>query len=96
MVKVLPLPSTDWRVELNPEDHPFKFPTKGQAISFAIAWGDYHQPCKVEIFDGTGALQRDIALPNGNFRRTTGPDRRRKQVDTPFPDRRQQERRESA
>jgi hypothetical protein len=94
MVNVLPLPSTDWRVELNPEEQPFMFRTKAQAISFAIAWADYHQPCRVRVFDNAGDIKRDITLPNGNYRRTTGPDRRRTQVDIAFLDRRQQERRE--
>ena len=93
MVKVLPLPSTDWRVELNSEEQPFLFPTKSQAIAFAIAWADYHQPCEVRVFDATGELQRDITLPSGDYRRTTAPDRRHTEVDIPFPNRRQQERR---
>jgi hypothetical protein len=93
VVKVLPLPSTDWQVELSPGEQPFLFPTKAQAILFALAWADPHQPCEVRVHGPNGELERNMTYPNGNYRRPPRLDRRRMQVDIPFRDRRQQERR---
>ena len=95
-VHVLPLPPTGWRVELSPGEQPFLFPTKGQAISFALAWADSHQPCEVRVYGRVGELERSMPFPNGNYRRAHRADRRRMQVDIPFPDRRYQERRTQA
>ena len=93
IVRVFPWRSKEWSVELYPDEQPFLFPTKGQAISFALAWADYHQPCEVRVFDGTGELQRDIKVPDGNYRRMIAADRRREQVEIDFTDRRNRERR---
>jgi len=96
MVKVLPTPSTDWRVELNPDEQPFTFPTKSQAISFAIAWADYHPPNEICIYDQKGEVQRDIALPGGNYRRVPSAERRGMRLEIAFDERRQRERRQEA
>lgn len=96
VVKVLPLPSTGWQVELSPGEQPFLFPTKAQAISFALAWADSHQPCEVLVLGPIGEPERSMTFPNGNYRRAPRSDRRRMQVDIPFRDRRQQERRAQA
>ena len=93
IVRVFPWRSKEWSVELYPDEQPFLFPTKGQAISFALAWADYHQPCEVRVFDGAGELQRDIKVPDGNYRRMAAADRRREQVEIEFTDRRNRERR---
>lgn len=96
VVKVLPLPSTGWQVELSPGEPPFLFPTKAQAISFALAWADSHQPCEVLVLGPIGEPERSMTFPNGNYRRAPRSDRRRMQVDISFRDRRQQERRAQA
>ena len=93
VVKVFPWHSTQWSVELYPDEQPFLFPTKGQALSFALAWADYHQPCEVRVLDGTGDVLRSIHVPSAEYRRAAVSDRRRVQIDIPFPDRRQHERR---
>ena len=93
MVKITPMPTTDWRVELGAGEQPFSFPSKAQAIAFAVAWADLHQPGEVGVFDKDGALQRTITFPNGNHRHQTRKDRRQAQIDMPFADRRRQERR---
>ena len=95
MVKVMPLTAIAWRVVLSPGEQPFEFPTKAQAISFAIAWAEHHRPCEVRVYGGVGALDRSMTVPNGNYRRTPGSDRRQMQADIPFPDRRRHERRNS-
>ncbi|NIO40254.1 MAG: hypothetical protein GTO41_08695 [Burkholderiales bacterium] len=95
VVRVFPWRSREWSVELYPDEQPFLFPTKGQAISFALAWADYHQPCEVRVFDNVGDLQRDIKVPEGNYRRMSAPDRRQQQIEIDFVDRREQERRVS-
>jgi len=74
-------------------EQPFVFPAKHPAISFAIAWADHHQPCEVHLYGHAGELERSMTFPNENYRRPSGPDRRRMQVDIPFRDRRHQERR---
>jgi hypothetical protein len=94
MVKILPSPSTEWRVELNPDEQPFMFPTKSQAISFAIAWADYHPPNEICIYDQKGELQRDITLPGGKYRRIPSADRRRMRAEIAFDERRERERRQ--
>ena len=96
VVKVLPLPSTDWQVELSPGEQPFLFPTKAQAILFALAWADSHQPCEVRVHGSVGKPERSMTFPDGNYRRGPRADRRRMQVDIPFRDRRHQERRAQA
>jgi len=93
VVKVFPWHSAEWSVELYPDEQPFLFPTKGQALSFALAWADYHQPCEVRVLDVSGEVLRYIRVPSVDYRRTTVSDRRRVQVDISFADRRQQERR---
>jgi hypothetical protein len=94
MVKVLPFASTGWRVELSPGEQPFLFPSKGQAITFALAWAETSiQPCEVGVYGRTGDLERGMTFPNGNYRRPAGSDRRRTQADIAFPDRRRQDRR---
>jgi hypothetical protein len=93
LVKVLLQPATGWNVELNPGEQPFMFPTKAQAIQFAIAWGEQHEPCEVRIYGSLGDLERTIGFPNGGHRHRSGPDRRRRQVQISFPDRRRQDRR---
>ena len=93
MVKVLPLPSAGWQVGLSPDERPFLFPNKGQAISFALAWAESNQPCEVRVYGPIGGLERSMTFPNGNYRRPPRPDRRRVQVHIPFRDRRQQDRR---
>lgn len=93
IVRVFPWRSKEWSVELYPDEQPFLFPTKGQAISFALAWADYHQPCEVRVFDGAGELQREIKVPDGNYRRMAAADRRREQTEIDFSDRRNRERR---
>jgi len=96
VVKVLPLPSAGWRVELSPGEQPFLFPTKAQAILFALAWADAHQPCEVRVYASNGEPERSMTYPNGNYRHPPRSDRRRVQVDIPFRDRRHQERRGKA
>lgn len=93
MVKVLPWPSEGWCVELSPGERPFLFPIKAQAILFALAWADSHQPCEVRVYDRTGEPERSLTFPNGNYRHPPRSDRRRMQVDIPFSNRRYQERR---
>jgi len=93
ILKVSALPSTGWRVELSPGEQPFLFPTKAQAISFALAWADSHQPCEVLVFGPIGEPERNMTFPNGNYRSAPRSDRRRMQVDIAFRDRRQRERR---
>jgi len=96
MVKISPLPATGWRVELSPGEQPFLFPTKGQAISFAVAWAENHPPCEVRLYGSVGDLERSMTFPDGGYRRLPAADRRRIQVDIAFPDRRRQERRAQA
>jgi hypothetical protein len=96
ILKVSPLPSTGWRVELSPGEQPFLFPTKAQALSFALTWADSHQPCEVRVYGPIGELERSMTFPNGNYRRPPRLDRRQAQVNIPFRDRRQQERRAQA
>jgi hypothetical protein len=93
MVRVFPWRAKQWSVELYSDEQPFLFPSKGQAISFALAWADYHQPCDVQVFDGAGQLERDIKVPFGNYRRMAAVDRRRNEVAIEFMDRRERERR---
>ena len=93
LVKVLLFPSGGWRVELNPGEHPFQFPVKAQAIAFAVAWAQSHQPCEVRVYSGFGETERSMTFPNGNYRTAARSDRRRSQVDIAFSNRRQQERR---
>jgi hypothetical protein len=95
MVKVMPLSAMTWRVVLSPGEQPFEFPTKAQAISFAIAWAELHRPCDVRVYGGVGAPDRSMTVPNGDYRRTPGSDRRQRQADIPFFDRRRHERRNS-
>ena len=61
-------------------------------MSFALAWADSHQPCDVRVYGPIGGPERRMTFPNGNYRRPSGSDRRRMQVDIPFSDRRHQER----
>jgi len=96
ILKVSALPSNGWRVELSPGEQPFLFPTKAQAMSFALAWADSNQPCEIHVYGRIGELERSMTFPNGNYRRPPRSDRRRAQVDVPFRDRRQQERRAQA
>ena len=93
ILKVSPFTPTGWRVELTPAEQPFLFPTKAQAISFAMAWADSHQPCEVLVLGSIGEPERSVKLPEGNYRRAPGTDRRQVQAEIPFRDRRQQERR---
>ena len=93
ILKVSFLPGTGWRVELSPAEQPFLFPTKAQAISFALAWADSHQPCEVLVFGLIGEPERSMTFPDGKYRRAPSSDRRQVQVEIPFRDRRQQERR---
>ena len=93
MVKVLPSPPIGWRVELSVGELPFMFPTKAQAISFAIAWAEHHQPGEVCVYGPIGELERKMTFPNGNYRRGPKTDRRRIQIRIPFPNRRREERR---
>lgn len=92
-IKVLPTPFARWRVELSDREEPYQFISKGQAISFAIAWADLHQPCEVDVYGFAGRLERHIRIPNGNRCRGHGFDRRRMRIDIPFADRRKRERR---
>ena len=96
ILKVAPLPSAGWCVERSPGEQPFLFPTKAQAVSFALAWADSHQPCEVLVLGAIGEPERILTFPNGNYRRAPRSDRRRMQVDIPFRDRRQRERRAQA
>ena len=93
LIKVLPTPFARWRVELSDKAEPYQFVTKGQAISFAIAWADLHQPCNIEVYGFAGRLERQITIPNGGRFRGHGADRRRMRIDIPFADRRKRERR---
>lgn len=93
MVKVEPLSPANWQVELRAGEQPFEFPSKGQAIAFAIAWAEHHQPCEVGVFGRIGDLERKITLPDGNHRDAKMPDRRRVQITIPFPNRRHHDRR---
>lgn len=93
LVKVLLQPSTGWNVELGPGEQPFMFPSKAQAIQFAIAWAEQHEPCEVRLYGSLGDLERTIHFPNGGHRRLPGSDRRRRQIHITFPDRRRQDRR---
>lgn len=92
-VKVYLSPTTGWLVELSPGGNPFPFPTKAQAITFAIAWGEQRQPCEVRLYGSLGDLDRILKLPNGGYRRGDVRDRRQAQIAISFPDRRRQERR---
>jgi len=96
ILNVSALPSMGWRVERSPGEQPFLIPTKAQAISFALAWADSRQPCEVLVFGPIGEPERSMTFPNGNFRSAPSSDRRRMQVDIPFRDRRQKERRARA
>ena len=93
ILRVLPTPFARWRVEMSTSDQPFQFVTKGQAISFAVAWADLHQPSEVEVYGFAGRVERHIQLPNGHRCRGHGLDRRRMRIDIPFTDRRKRERR---
>ncbi len=93
ILKVLPTPFARWRVELSNRSDPYQFVSKGQAIAFAIAWADLHQPCEVEVYGFAGRLERHIRVPNGNRCRGHGTDRRRMRIPIPFADRRKRERR---
>ena len=93
MLKISPSPSAGWSVEGGYGEQPFVFPTKTQAISFALVWAEQHQPCDVQIYNHAGDLERNIMFPNGNHRLLSGSDRRQVQVDIAFPDRRHEERR---
>jgi|SRR6185436_19755586 hypothetical protein len=93
IVKVSPLIPTGWRVELSPDEQPFLFPTKAQAIAFALAWADSHQPCEVRVLGPIGELERNMKFPEGNYRRAPSMDRRQAQAEIAFRDRRRQERR---
>jgi hypothetical protein len=90
MVKVFRLSSGFWRVEPSLDERSLLFPSEAQAMSFALAWAESHQPCEVRVFGPIGEPERSMTFPNGNYRRPAGPDRRRTQVDIPFPDRRNQ------
>ena len=92
-LKVLPTPFARWRVEVSNKPEPYQFVSKGQAITFAIAWADLHQPCEIEVYGFAGRLEREIRLPNGNRCRGHGTERRRMRIDIPFADRRKRERR---
>lgn len=96
MLRILPAPTSGWRVEGGYGEQPFVFPTKAQAISFFLRWAEEHQPCEVQIFSESGDLERILNFPNGNHRRSSESDRRRAQIDIPFPNRRRQERRSHA
>ena len=93
MLKISPSPTTGWRVEGGYAEQPFVFPTKAQAISFALVWAEKHQPCDVHIYNNAGYRQRHITFPDGNQRRATGVERRKLQVAISFPDRRRADRR---
>lgn len=94
MVKVLPYASTGWCVELSPGKQPILFPTRSQAIVFALAWAETSDlPCEVGVYDRTRGLERLMKFPNGSQRRPAHLERRRTQIDIPFRDRRHQERR---
>lgn len=93
MLKISYSPSAGWLVEGGYGNQPFAFPTKGQAISFFLAWAEQHQPCEVQIFNHGGNLERVLKFPNGSHRRSAESERRRSQIHIPFPDRRQHERR---
>lgn len=97
MLKISPSPSTStgWRVEGGYAEQPFVFPTKAQAISFALVWAEKHQPCDVHIYNTAGYRQRHITFPDGNQRRADG-DRRQMRVAIAFADRRRAERRSGA
>lgn len=92
-LKVLPTPFARWRVEVSNRTDPYQFISKGQAIAFAIAWADLHQPCEVEVYGFAGRMERHIRVPNGNRCRGNGTDRRRMRIPIPFADRRKHERR---
>jgi len=68
------------------------FAGKRQAMTFALAWAQFHQPCEVRVYGSFGELDRSITLPEGNYRHCPGADRRRTRAATGFRDRRQQER----
>ena len=74
----------------------FVFPTKAQAISFAVAWAEDHPPCEVRVYGSVGDLERSMTFPDSGYRRLPASDRRRIQVPITFPDRRRQERRAQA
>ncbi|NIO41211.1 MAG: hypothetical protein GTO41_14175 [Burkholderiales bacterium] len=93
VLKVLPTPFARWRVKMSDEAEPYQFVSKGQAISFAIAWADLHQPCDVQVYGFAGLLERQIEIPNGGRCRGYGSDRRRIKVDIAFPERRKRQRR---
>ena len=96
VAKVLPARPTGWQVELASGGQPFQLPTKGQAIHFAVAWAEQHQPCEVHVYGPIGDLERILKFPDGNYRRAERTDRRRMQVPISFPNRRRQERRRQA
>jgi hypothetical protein len=93
MVRVFPDLSSGWLVELGSGEQPFSLPTKAQAIWFAIAWAENHAPCQVRVYGSLGELERSLAFPNGGHRRWPSSDRRKKQIEIGFPDRRRQARR---
>jgi hypothetical protein len=96
MVTVIPSPPTGWRVDLGTGEQPFVFPVKAQAIAFALAWAGSRQPTEVRVYGAFGELERSVTVPDGNYRRPPRTDRRRNQLDIPFRDRRQQDRRARA
>ncbi len=72
------------------------FPTKSQAILFALAWAENHQPNEIHVYGTLGELERSIVCPNGNQLRAADSDRRQVNVNIQFPERRRAERREKA
>lgn len=92
MVKVFALSSGFWRVEPSLDDESFLFSSKAQALSFALAWAKFHQPCDLRVYGPLGETEQVGTLPNDNYARPPRRDRRRMQVDIAFPDRRHQER----
>ena len=96
MVNVFRLSSGFWRVEPSLYEQSRLFTSEAQAMSFALAWAESHQPCDVHVYGPIGEPERTMTFPNGYDRRRPGPDRRlgpdrrRMQVDIPFPDRRHQ------
>ncbi|MGD2140959.1 MAG: hypothetical protein PVH25_11215 [Burkholderiales bacterium] len=97
LLKVLPTPFARWRIEISGNGdgpgQPYQFVTKGLAITFAIAWADLHQPCRIEIYGFAGRVERKIRIPGCTRYRGHGSDRRRMNIPFSFQDRRRRERR---